>query len=108
MLAFSGFYESYKPPSSSDARGIVPLHRNGHRNGQQSGYIFHHRYVEYCPSGRQGNTKQIVARWRRPAASNKALIMLHQAMHSILHWRTAMAIEMAREGGAFVRQHCLF
>ncbi len=94
MVVFSGFYESYEPPSSSDACGIVPLHRNGHQNGQQSGYIFHHCYVDYCPGGRQGDTQQVVAQWRRPAASDKALIMLHQVMHSILHWRTTMAIEM--------------
>jgi IMP dehydrogenase/GMP reductase len=28
--------------------------------------------------------------------------MLHRAMRSVLHWRTAMAIEMARDGGIFV------
>jgi len=39
MVAFSGFYESHKPPPSGDARGIIPLHRNGYENGQQSGYI---------------------------------------------------------------------
>jgi hypothetical protein len=40
MVAFSGFYESHKPPPSGDAWGIAPPHRNGHRNGQQSGYMF--------------------------------------------------------------------
>jgi hypothetical protein len=41
MVAFSGFYESHEPPPLGDARGIAPLHRNGHRkNGQQSGYMF--------------------------------------------------------------------
>jgi hypothetical protein len=40
MVAFSGFYESHKPPPSGDAWDIAPPHRNGHRNGQQSGYMF--------------------------------------------------------------------
>jgi len=40
MVAFSGFYESHKPPPSGDARGIAPPHRDDHRNGQQSGYMF--------------------------------------------------------------------
>jgi hypothetical protein len=39
MVAFSGFYESHEPPPSGDARGIVPPHRNGHRNGEQSEYM---------------------------------------------------------------------
>jgi hypothetical protein len=34
--------------------------------------------------------------------------MLHQVMCFISHRRTAMAIEMARNGGAFVRRHRLF
>ena len=41
MVAFSGFYESHEPPPSGDVRGIVPPHRHGHRNGQQSGYMLH-------------------------------------------------------------------
>jgi hypothetical protein len=32
-------------------------------------------------------------------ASGEALDMLHRAMRSVLHRRTAMAIEMARDGG---------
>jgi hypothetical protein len=32
-------------------------------------------------------------------ASGEALDMLHRAMHSVSHRRTAMAIEMARDGG---------
>jgi hypothetical protein len=39
MAAFSGFYVSHEPPPSGNARGIVPLHRDGHQNGQQRGYI---------------------------------------------------------------------
>ncbi len=37
MVAFSGFYESHEPPPSGDARGIAPLHRDGHQNDQQRG-----------------------------------------------------------------------
>ena len=33
MAAFSVFYKSQEPPPSGDARGIVPAHRDGHRNG---------------------------------------------------------------------------
>ena len=33
MAAFSGFYESHKPPPSGDARGIIPPHRDGRQNG---------------------------------------------------------------------------
>jgi 1,2-phenylacetyl-CoA epoxidase PaaB subunit len=42
------------------------------------------------------------------SASGKALVMLHRVMRSVLHRRTDMAIEMARDGGAFVRRHRLF
>jgi hypothetical protein len=41
-------------------------------------------------------------------ASGEALVMLHWAMRSILHRRTAMAIEMACNGGTFVRRCRLF
>jgi hypothetical protein len=34
--------------------------------------------------------------------------MLHRAMRSVSHRHTAMAIEIARNGGAFVRCHRLF
>jgi hypothetical protein len=43
-----------------------------------------------------------------PVASGEALVMLHWAMRFILHRRTAMAIEMARDGGAFIRRLRLF
>jgi len=39
MAACSGFYESHEPPPLGDARGIVPPHRDGYQNGQQSGYM---------------------------------------------------------------------
>ena len=41
-------------------------------------------------------------------ASGEALVMRHRAMCFISHRRTAMAIEMARDGGAFVRCRRLF
>jgi hypothetical protein len=83
-------------------RAIVPVHRHGHQTGQQSGHILHHRFVFCCLGGRQGNTEQVVARWRRLVAFMKALDLLHQAMPSVLHHHTAMAIEMASNGGTFV------
>ena len=77
MVAFSGFYDSHKPPPAGDARGIVPPHRDGHQNGQQSGYMFHYLCVNCHPGGRLGDTEQVVARWRHPVASSEALVMLH-------------------------------
>jgi hypothetical protein len=38
----------------------------------------------------------------------KALDLLHRAMRSVSHRRTAMAIEIAHNGGAFVRRRRLF
>jgi hypothetical protein len=108
MAVFSGLYESPGPPPSGDARGIVPPHRHRHRNGHQSGYILHYCCVDYRPGGRWGDTKQVVARWRRSVASGEALVMLHRVMRSVSHQRTAMAIEMARDGGTFVRHRRLF
>ena len=108
MVAFSGFNESHEPPPSGDVCSIVPPHRHGHQNGQQSGYMLHRRNVCCRPGGRRGNTEQVVARWRRLVASIKALDLLHRAMRAVLHHRTAMAIEIASDGGAFVRRRHLF
>jgi hypothetical protein len=58
-----------------------------------------------CSGNRQGDTKRVVTRWRRPVASKVALDMLHWAMPSELPWSTAVAIEMADNGGAIVH-HC--
>jgi hypothetical protein len=38
----------------------------------------------------------------------KALDLIHWSMRTVSHRRTAMAIEMAHDGGAFVRRCCLF
>ncbi len=59
------------------------------------GTFFCHRFVCCCPGGRWGDTEQVVARWRRPVASGVTLDMPHQAMPSVLFWRTAVAIETA-------------
>jgi hypothetical protein len=108
MVALSGFYESHKPPPSCDACGIVPAHRNGHWNSQQSGYILHNRCVDCVPGCPPGQYGAVVTRWQCSVASGEALVMLHQDVHSVLHRRTAMAIEMAHGGGTFVRPHHLF
>ena len=109
MVAFSGFYESHEPPPWGDVSGIVPPHRHGHRNDQQrGGGDFAHRCVDCGPGGRRGDTERVVARWQSLVAFMKALDHLHQAMHSVSYRRTAMAIEMARDGGAFVRRRRLF
>jgi hypothetical protein len=105
MVAFSGFCESHVLPPLGDACGIVPQHRHGHQNGQQeSGYMLRCHFICCCPGGRRDNTEQVVAQWRHPVASDKALVMLHREMRSVWHRRTAMAIEMARDGAAFVRR----
>jgi len=108
MAVFSGLYESSGPPPSGDARGIVPPHRDHHRNGHQSGYILHYRCVDCRPGGHRGDTEQVVARWRRSVASGESLVMLHRVMRSVSHRRTTMAIETARDGGTFVRHRRLF
>jgi len=40
--------------------------------------------------------------------SGEALVMLHWTMRSVLYWHTAMAIEIARDGGSFVYRRRLF
>jgi hypothetical protein len=37
----------------------------------------------------------ILARWRHPVASSKALDLLHWVMHTVLYWCTAAAMNMA-------------
>jgi hypothetical protein len=49
----------------------------------------------------------ILAQWRRPVASSKALDLLHQAMRPITYRRIAMAIKMASFAGVFV-DCCLY
>ena len=90
-----------------DAHSIVRSHRDGHQNGQQSGYILHYCCVDCSPGGRRGDTERVVTQWWRSVASGEALVMLHREMSSVLHQRTAMAIEMAHDGGTFVRRHRL-
>jgi len=69
--------------------------------------VFHYCWVDCRPGSRRGNTEQVVARWQRPVASGEALVMLHWAMRSVSHQRTAMAIDFSRDGGAFVRHRRL-
>jgi len=52
-----GFYESHGPPPVGNARGIVPTHRHGHQNGQQSEYVLHNCVDDCCPGGRQGDVE---------------------------------------------------
>ncbi len=77
MVAFSDSYESHGPPPSGDARGIVPAHRHGHRNGQQSGQNLHFHFVCCRPGGRWGDMERVVAQWRCLVAFMKALDLLH-------------------------------
>ena len=95
-LAFSGFYENHEPPPLGNVCGIVPVHRNGQCQwpSKWSEKVAHCIIVVLL----------IVALWRCLVAFIKALDLFHQAMLVELHRHTAMAIEMARDGGAF----CLF
>jgi len=108
MVVFSGFCESHEPSPSGDALGIILPHRHGHQNGQQSGYMLHCRYVCCRPGSRRGNTERLVTPWKHLVAFIKALDLLHREMHAVLHQHTAMAIEIASDGGAFVRRRRLF
>jgi len=67
-----------------------------------------HRCVDCVPGGRRGDTEQVVARWQSLVAFMKALDLLHWTMRSVSHRRTAMAIKIAHDGGAFVRHRRLF
>ncbi len=93
MVAFSGFYKSQEPPPLGNSHGIVLIHHDGHGNGQQSGHILHCRFVCCCPGGHRGDTERVVARWWRLVAFMKALDLLHQEMHRVLHCHTTMAIK---------------
>jgi hypothetical protein len=66
------------------------------------GVFLNRCFVCCCPGGCWVNTKQVVAQWRRPVALDIALDMLHWAMHFLSYQRTAMAINMACNGGTFV------
>jgi hypothetical protein len=49
----------------------------------------------------------ILAQWQRPVASSKALDLVYWAMHAVLYWCTATAMNMATFLGVFV-DCCLF
>ncbi len=102
MVASSGFYQSPGPPLLGDACGIVPAHRRGHQNGQESWSIFCCCFVCCCPGGCWGDMEQVVARWWCPVSSGVALDMPYHVMLSVLLQRTCMAIKMACNGGALV------
>jgi hypothetical protein len=72
------------------------------------GQFFHCFFVCFSPGSQWSATEHVVARWCCSVASRVALGMLHQAMLSVLLWRTAVALEMAHGGGAFVFCHHLF
>ena len=108
MAAFSGIFESHKPHQSGDTCGILPAHRHSHRNGRQRWHILHHCFVCCRPGSRRGDTERVVARWQRLVAFMKALDLLYQAMCSVLLQCVCVAIEMAQDGGTFVRRRHLF
>ena len=99
MAVFSGFYESPGSPLLGDVRSIKLPHHNDHQSGHQSGYIIHCFFVCYRPGSHWGDMER---------SFMKALDLLHQAMCAVLHHRTAMTIEKAYDGGAFVCCRQLF
>ena len=108
MVAFSGFCESQEPPPTGNVCSIVPPHRDDHQNGHQSEYNLHRCFVCCRPGGHRGNTEPVVARWRRPVASGKALVMLHRAMPYLPLQCLLTAIKMACNGGAFLAAAAYF
>ena len=72
------------------------------------GVFFQSRFFACCPGGRRGNTEQVVAQWQLPGASSVSLVMLHWVMPRALLQCVRMAINMAHNGGTFVRHHHLF
>jgi hypothetical protein len=66
--------------------------------------LCHRCSVDCHPGGCRGNKEQVVAQWRCLVAFMKVLDLLHQAMLIVivLHHCTAMVIEMARNGGAWL------
>jgi hypothetical protein len=58
----------------------------------KGGGHFAHLCVDYVPGGRRGDTEQVVARWQSLVAFMKTLDLLHRAMRSVSHRRTAMAL----------------
>ena len=93
MAAFSGFFESHEPPPLGDARSILPAHRNGHQNGQQSFCWL----LPWRPPG-----QYIVSSC--PMVACSGFYQSHGppflVMRFLLHRRTAMLIEMADGRGA--------
>jgi hypothetical protein len=72
------------------------------------GVFIHRCVVDCCPGVRGSNTERVVAQWRCPVASDMALDILRWAMPHELLQCLRMAIEMACNGGAFVRHRHLF
>ncbi len=72
------------------------------------GVLFDCCFVDCCPGRRWGDTERVGARCRHPVAYGVALDIPHWEMPSVLLRRTAVAIETAGGGGAFVchRQFC--
>ena len=107
MAAFSGFYESHKPPTSGDAHDSTATSRWPLKRPSKWIHITSF-FVCCCPGGRQGDTERVVARGWHPVASGEALVMLHWVMLHVSLQCLRMAIKMACDGGAFVRCRRLF
>ena len=78
------------------------------KTARKVGVFIHHCVVDCRPGIHGSNTEQVVARWRHLVASDMALDILHRAMPRESLQCLCMAIEMACNGGAFVRCRHLF
>ena len=72
------------------------------------GVLFDCCFVDCRHGSRQDGTEWVVGQRQRPVASWVVLNMTHWVMPSVLLRCTAMAIEMANDGGAFVCHRWLF
>jgi hypothetical protein len=72
------------------------------------GIFFYCCCFEWDKCHRRGDMERVFALWRHPVASNKALDVLLWGMRTVLHPCLRMAINMAHNGGTFVRHCCLF
>jgi hypothetical protein len=73
------------------------------KTSSKVGVFVHHCLFACCTGGCRGNTEQVGAQWQHPVASEVTLGMPHWAMPSVSPRRTAVAIKIANNEGAFVR-----
>ncbi len=99
VASTSVFRCSPGPPLLGDARGILPVHHHGHRNGQQVWCFFRSFFLACNLIVPRDEMEWILTRWQHPVASSDALDPLLWAMYAVLHWRIIAAVETSCNGG---------